>query len=828
MKKYILLLTMFFICNHIWAQPPNFVWAKAISQAASGISGVHSSSIALDASGNVYTTGSFLGTVDFDPGAGTFNLTSSSSGYSDVFISKLDAAGNFVWAKAMGGYDPDDAFSITLDASGNVYTTGYFYGPADFDPGAGTFNLTSLGIGLTMDIFISKLDAAGNFLWAKAMGGGADDYGSSIALDGSGNVYTTGAFGGTGDFDPGAGVANLTASAGIFDNGEVFISKLDAAGNFVWAKAMGGTGIDVSSSIALDASGNVYTTGYFGGPAADFNPGVGIFNLTSLGGGTFISKLDAAGNFVWAKAMINAAELESSTSITLDASGNVYTTGHFWRTVDFDPGAGTFNLTSAGYGDNFIHKLDAAGNFVWAKAMEGTFNENSFAIALDASGNVYTTGSFQNTVDFDPGAGTFNLTSLGLGFVADIFISKLDTAGNFVWAKSMGGANGDGGSSIALDASGNVYTTGSFYGPADFDPGAGTFNLSGRGAFVQRLGYCLAPPTTPGAISGNTIICSGSTNTYSITEVSGATSYTWTLPSGWTGSSTTNSIITTASSADGTISVTANNSCGSSAAQILAVTVTPVLVPTIGIVAAPAGAICAGTNVTFTANITNGGASPEYQWLVNGVNIGTNSNAFSSNVLNNGDVVTCVLTSNDPCASPTMATSNTIVTVANANPTVNLGADVVQENPPATLDASAGFTAYLWSTTALTQTISVSASGQYIVTVTNIFGCTASDTIQVDFTSGIINQNGTATIISLYPNPTSNGVFNVSIQNIETSTMVLEIMDMKGSMIHNKYIGSVCGNLIEPFNLTDLKMGTYVMRITANGKSMQLSFIISS
>jgi hypothetical protein len=484
----------------------------------------------------------------------------------------------------------------------------------------------------------------------------------------------------------------------------------------------------------------VYTTGYFGGPAADFNPGVGIFNLTSLGGGTFISKLDAAGNFVWAKAMSGEPRREASSSITLDASGNVYTTGNFNRTNDFDPGAGTFNLTSAGYGDIFISKLDAAGNFVWAKAMEGTFNENSFAIALDDSGNVYTTGSFQRTVDFDPGAGTFNLTSSGGIDIDDIFISKLDTAGNFVWAKSMGGAYNDQGNSIALDDSGNVYTTGSFRAPAgapvDFDPGAGTFDLSGKGAFVQRLGYCLAPPTTPGAISGETIICSGSTNTYSITEVSGATSYTWTLPSGWTGSSTTNSIITTASSADGTISVTANNSCGSSAAQILA--------------------------------------------------------------------------------------------VANANPTVNLGADVVQENPPATLDASAGFTAYLWSTTALTQTISVSASGQYIVTVTNIFGCTASDTIQVDFTSGIINQNGTATIISLYPNPTSNGVFNVSIQNIETSTMVLEIMDMKGSIIYDKHIGSVCGNLIEPFNLTDLKMGTYVMRITANGKSMQLSFIISS
>src|SRR5262249_36288313 len=161
-------------------------------------------------------------------------------------------------------------YSIAVDASGNVYTTGYFTGTADFDPDAGVFNLTAAG---SFDIFVSKLSASGNFVWAKVMGGGSDDLGQSISVDASGNVCTTGYFTGTADFDPGAGVFNLTA-AGYYD---IFVSKLDASGNFAWAKAIGGTGGDEGYSIAIDSSGNVYTTGAFGG-TVDFDPNAGVFN----------------------------------------------------------------------------------------------------------------------------------------------------------------------------------------------------------------------------------------------------------------------------------------------------------------------------------------------------------------------------------------------------------------------------------------------------------------------------------------------------------------------------------------------------------------------
>ena len=397
-------------------------------------------------------------------------------------------APDWLWAKAMGGAGQDYGFSITTDASGNVYTTGTFIGTVDFDPdSSGTFNLTSAG---AEDIFISKSDGSGNFVWAKAMGGTVQDVGLFIAVDASGNVYTTGYFSGTADFDPDSSVSFNFISVGAND---IFVCKLDASGNFVWAKAMSGAGFEHGFSIAIDpaGSGAVYTTGEFQA-TVDFDPGVGVFSLTSAGGfNSFISKLDTSGNFVWAKAMGGGGNVRGKF-IAIDISGNIYTTGWFDQTADFDPGAGTFNLTASATfpPEIFISKLDSSGNFVWAKAMGGPANDAAYSIAIDASGNVYTTGNFNSgTADFDPdSAGVFNLTSAGL---YDIFISKLDSSGNFVWAKAMGGGDNDGGSSVAIDISGNVYTTGSFVGTVDFDPdSAGTFNLTAvnqSGIFLSKL-----------------------------------------------------------------------------------------------------------------------------------------------------------------------------------------------------------------------------------------------------------------------------------------------------------------------------------------------------
>lgn len=391
--------------------------------------------------------------------------------------------GDFVWAKHMGGGLLDEGYAVTVDSAGNVYTTGYFQGEVDFDPGAGTTNLTSAG---GKDIFISKLSTDGSLVWARSFGSNIDDEGWGIFVDSSGNVYTTGYFGNTVDFDPGAGTTNL-ASKGSSD---IFISKLDSNGDFVGAWAMGGTSDDYGYGVLIDDLGNIYTTGYFKN-TVDFDPGAGETSLVSEGiEDIFISKLDSSGNFVWAKAIGGLSE-DVGIGISLYSSGNIYTTGWFQGTVDFDPGPGMLELTSNNNSyDIYISKLDSNGNFGWARAIGGPSDDRGQAVTVDISGNVYTTGWFNGIVDFDPGPGVSNLDNPN-PFSANVFISKLDSNGDFVWARGMGGTASDVGYGISIDVSGNVYTTGSFFGSAaDFDPGGGVFELTSAGGddiFISKL-----------------------------------------------------------------------------------------------------------------------------------------------------------------------------------------------------------------------------------------------------------------------------------------------------------------------------------------------------
>src|SRR5262249_47886409 len=188
-----------------------------------------------------------------------------------------------------------------------------------------------------------------------------------------------------------------------------------------------------------------------------FDLGPGTSNLTSMGGSTdmFISKLDSnRGDFVWARSL-GGSFIDNGTGIAVDGQGNVYTTGNFSDTVDFDPGPGTFNLTGVvPSNDIFVSKLDPSGNFLWSGSTGGFCNDVDLGIAADGSGNVYTTGFFSDTADFDPGPGTFNLTSASAG-IDDVFVSKLDPSGNFVWARSLGGSGIDDGTGLAVDGQGN-------------------------------------------------------------------------------------------------------------------------------------------------------------------------------------------------------------------------------------------------------------------------------------------------------------------------------------------------------------------------------------
>lgn len=469
MKKNILFAASLLLCQlQLLAQNPSLSWARSLkTQVMPGNQLVNNpNAVITDASGNVYMTGGYTGTSDFDPGASTVNLTSN--GNKDIFITKFDIAGNYVWAKSIGNSGDDVGLSIAVDASGNVYITGYYQGTVDFDPDAGVTNLGGSG---THNSFIAKYSSTGTLVWAYAITG-SDVYSAGIALDASNNVYITGYYQGTVDFDPSGNVANQ-ANAGVFD---IFIAKYSSTGGYIWAKGIGGNGYEQAVGITMDASSNLYITGYFGTATLDFDPGTGTANLTRQGGiDMFIAKYDASGNYVWADDIGGAAGNPNVRSIVLDASANVHVAGTITGTVDFDPSAASSPLSTSSSTDVFFAKYTSAGAYVWAKTIAGSGPDECYAIAVDASSNVYITGNFSGSADFDPSAATANLFASSF----DIYMAKYSSTGSYVWARGFGSnANSNSGFAVTVDALGYLLLAGTFTNSIDFDPTAGSTILT--------------------------------------------------------------------------------------------------------------------------------------------------------------------------------------------------------------------------------------------------------------------------------------------------------------------------------------------------------------
>jgi hypothetical protein len=472
-------MALFCLVINARAQDVSLEWAGQMG----GPENDYGWSIDTDASGNVFLTGFFGGTADFDPGSASYNL--SSAGKNDLFIAKLDPDGGFAWAKKIGGPEEDRGIAVAVDQDGNVLVTGYFGATVDFDPGPGTVNLTS---DYPLKYYLLKLTGAGDFVWVKSLEStNCNSEGSGVGLDGSGNIYVNGTFDGSPDFDPGAGTAVMT-SLGMSD---CFVIKYSPAGAFLWTRQMGGEGSEDVYDIEVDNAGNIYTAGYFVA-TADFDPGTGTHNLTAVGNADlFVSKLDADGNFAWAFAA-GGQNNDYASSLAVDGTGNVYLTGPFQGTVDFDPGSGVVNLTSAGTRNVFILKLDPAGRLAWAKMFTGTGTDYAYSILTDPQGRVFVTGGFKGTTDFDPGSGTTSLSTAG---DYDFFMAKLSSTGNLLKIIQLGNTGYEIAQSMAMDTEGVIYATGYFSGTADFDSGAGVHNLASNGkadCFVLKMSQDLS------------------------------------------------------------------------------------------------------------------------------------------------------------------------------------------------------------------------------------------------------------------------------------------------------------------------------------------------
>ncbi|WP_395046794.1 T9SS type A sorting domain-containing protein [Flavobacterium sp.] len=457
MKKFLHVLVIVFSIT-TFAQAPALEWVKQVG--SNGNEQLNLNTI--DNNGNVFTAGTY-----------------TNSG--NLVITKYDTNGLVLWTKTIGGnVKPAD---IKVDPVGNIILVGEFSSLVDFDPSSSAvFNLGIQNVTSPLFNFILKLDTSGNFIYAKEIGGTP----RSICIDAGENIYLTGTFSNSKDFDPSPTITNNFTS---FDGYSIFITKLNNNAQFVWNKVIGKTTASTSgfgycggNKIMNDANNNVVVTGHFSDDV-DFDPGTGTAAYTS--GGTahtrnpFVLKLNVAGDFVWAK-FFNSNEMSESNDMDFDSNGNIYTTGTARGFMDFDSGSGTLYLSHSYQVIPYVSKMDTNGNIIWAKQIFATDNGVDLnSIQIDDNGNIFSFGRFKHTVSYNTTTGSGTATTAGFT-VYNVFLTALNASGNLVSFNHFGGSDMTFPNKMILKNN-NIYVSGFFSNNVDFDFSATVNSLTSVG-----------------------------------------------------------------------------------------------------------------------------------------------------------------------------------------------------------------------------------------------------------------------------------------------------------------------------------------------------------
>jgi hypothetical protein len=476
MKKLFLLL--FILPFSSFAQ---FTYNQGFSIGSTGYDVFNA--VEITSAGNKICAGSFIGSIDVDPGAGISML--NSNGAEDGMVIAYDPAGAVLWAKNFGDTGLDAVSNLELDNTGNIFIAGYFEGSIDLGGGP----LTSIG---PYDIFLVKLDAFGQHIWSKRLGGIDESTSLNMAIDAFGNdIALAGYF--SDSMDLGTGMLHSSGST------NVWVARLDAVGNTEWSHAFGGSGFatDRANAVAVDLSGNIYVTGNIGGNV-DVDPGPGTHILSSVGSGDFfLVKFDQAGIFVDAFS-VGGLTGDVPFEVAVSDVGDIFITGYSNSdSIDADPDptataylTGDTSISHAQ--DLILVKYNSAFDYQWGIRFGKVGNDIGHFIRVDSQGNVLHAGIFSDaTIDFDPGPGIFNMnvdsTMSGINLP---YLVRYDNNGNFI----DGFAFED---SVTLNAmfieNGRVWIAGVFRGVTlDPDPGIGVSlmtNAGDRDAFLAAYNY---------------------------------------------------------------------------------------------------------------------------------------------------------------------------------------------------------------------------------------------------------------------------------------------------------------------------------------------------
>ncbi|MEO9533836.1 MAG: gliding motility-associated C-terminal domain-containing protein [Crocinitomicaceae bacterium] len=410
--------------------------------------------VAVDPSGNIISVGYISGTLN--PGTGNV----STNGNTDIFVIKTDEDGDVLWAVNAGGTGPDRGEGICVDAAGDIYITGYYHTSATF----GIINVA----GQNREAFVAKIDAAGTFQWVTSMGGEFGDAGFGVQVDNAGNVYATGEYIGNGVF----GSDVFASLNGSYD---VFVTKLDPTGAFIWTKDGKATQDDRGVSLDIDAANNVYVVGSFSESITFDN----LHNNTALNAG-FIVAFDANGNELWLD-MVKAAQV-ALTDVEVSAS-SLYITGDYKGNLSVIDINNTTSFPTTSEYNILVSKLTTAGDLTWLSSSASDNELFSNQIAIDPSNDVYIAGTFKCTyhgMNSIYGESTFR----SVGF-KDVHFQKYNNSGVFQWGRQLGGTADDNCTGLAIGLVDEPILAGSFEEVINIPTGS-AFNFQ-PGQFVGAV-----------------------------------------------------------------------------------------------------------------------------------------------------------------------------------------------------------------------------------------------------------------------------------------------------------------------------------------------------
>jgi len=335
----------------------------------------------------------------------------------------------------LGGSGYDCGTAIAVDGSGNVYVAGY----SQATWGAPVRNYTA-----DYDAFVTKRNSSGALLWNTFLGGGGDDKGNSIAVDGSGNVYVAGY-----SLATWKGTSNPLRA--YTNQSDAFAAKLNNSGALLWNTFLGGILGDEGRAIAVDGSGNVYVAGFSEATWKGASDPVRAFTGTDYDD-AFAAKLNTSGTLLW-NTFLGGGGTDEGRAIAVDGSGNVYVAGDSYATWKgaSDPLRACTTAT-----DVFAAKLNTSGALLWNTFLGGSGSDHGYGIAVDGSGNVYVAGDSEATWGAPLRAYTAS--------VSDAFAARLNGSGTLLWNTFLGGSSTEYGRAIAVTGIGNVYVAGTSFG----------------------------------------------------------------------------------------------------------------------------------------------------------------------------------------------------------------------------------------------------------------------------------------------------------------------------------------------------------------------------